>query len=235
MALGARGISVLFASGDGGVRGGHDDSSQCTNNTFIPVFPASCPFVTSIGSTLGVQPERAINFTGGGFSNVFSRPAYQDKAVASFLSTIPSNFAGVFNRTGRGYPDASFQGWNFEIVVGGDTGLVGGTSASSPGTASVIATINDRLLAVGRPPLGFLNPFLYGIGSAGFTDITIGKNVGFTCNDTAVRLLGYFHSGCRIDMNCLLSGRLFCSERLGSADWVGNTGILEVGSTGVLA
>jgi tripeptidyl-peptidase-1 len=44
MALGARGVSVIFASGDGGVRGNHDDSSQCSNNTFNPVFPASCPY-----------------------------------------------------------------------------------------------------------------------------------------------------------------------------------------------
>jgi tripeptidyl-peptidase-1 len=44
MALGARGISVIYASGDGGVRGGHDVASQCTNNTFLPVFPASCPY-----------------------------------------------------------------------------------------------------------------------------------------------------------------------------------------------
>ncbi|KAJ7694031.1 peptidase S8/S53 domain-containing protein [Mycena olivaceomarginata] len=58
MALSARGISVLFASGDncrssykGGVRGGHDDETQCTNNTFVPVFPASCPYVTSVGAT----------------------------------------------------------------------------------------------------------------------------------------------------------------------------------------
>jgi tripeptidyl-peptidase-1 len=44
MALTARGVSVLFASGDGGVRGGHDVSSQCTNNTFIPQFPPTCPY-----------------------------------------------------------------------------------------------------------------------------------------------------------------------------------------------
>jgi tripeptidyl-peptidase-1 len=44
MALTARGVSVLFAAGDGGVRGAHDVSSQCTNNTFIPVFPTTCPY-----------------------------------------------------------------------------------------------------------------------------------------------------------------------------------------------
>jgi tripeptidyl-peptidase I len=105
MALGARGISVINASGDGGVRGNHDSLNQCTSNTFLPVFPATCPFVTAVGSTIGVQPERAINFTGGGFSNFFARPSYQATVVPEFLATIPSNFAGVFNKSGRGYPD----------------------------------------------------------------------------------------------------------------------------------
>ena len=105
MALGARGISVINASGDGGVRGNHDSLSQCSSNTFIPVFPASCPFVTAVGSTIGVLPERAINFTGGGFSNIFTRPSFQDTVVPQFLTTVPTSFAGVFNRNGRGYPD----------------------------------------------------------------------------------------------------------------------------------
>lgn len=38
-ALGARGVSVLFASGDGGVSGLH--YNECT--TFIPTFPSGCP------------------------------------------------------------------------------------------------------------------------------------------------------------------------------------------------
>lgn len=38
--LGARGVSVLFASGDGGVSG-NQASNDCTQ--FVPVFPASCP------------------------------------------------------------------------------------------------------------------------------------------------------------------------------------------------
>jgi hypothetical protein len=105
MALGARGISVIYASGDGGVRGAHDGVSECPVNTFTPVFPASCPFVTSVGATLGVQPELAINFTGGGFSDVFASPSYQTTAVSGFLATLPSDFAGVFNKSGRGYPD----------------------------------------------------------------------------------------------------------------------------------
>jgi len=185
MALGARGISVIFASGDGGVRGNHDSARVCASNTFMPVFPAACPFVTSVGSTLGINPERAINFTGGGFSNVFARPSYQNTVVPQFLSTIPSDFGGIFNASGRGYPDVALQGWNFEIVSGGMTGLVGGTSASSPSFASIIALINDRLALLGKPKLGFLNPFLYSKASFAFNDITIGKNSGFVCPSNA--------------------------------------------------
>jgi tripeptidyl-peptidase-1 len=154
----------------------------------MPVFPAACPFVTSVGSTQGFGPEKAINFTGGGFSNVFTTPSYQTSAVASFLRTVPSTFRGTFNKAGRGYPDVSLQGWNFEIVSGGVTGLVGGTSASSPTFAGIIALINDRLVQAGRPVLGFLNPFLYSTASTAFTDITIGHNSGFVCPASSVSL-----------------------------------------------
>ena len=71
--------------------------------------------------------------------------------------------------------------------MGGVTQLIGGTSASSPTFASIVALVNDHLVASGKPVLGFLNPFLYSVGSGAFTDITIGKNVGFTCPDSAVR------------------------------------------------
>lgn len=117
MALGARGISVINASGDGGVRGNHDSLNQCTSNTFIPVFPGSCPFVTAVGSTIGVNPERAINFTGGGFSTIFTRPSFQDTVVPQFLDTVPSNFAGSFAKGGRGYPDVSAPFLFHEMTV----------------------------------------------------------------------------------------------------------------------
>ncbi|KAJ7451298.1 peptidase S8/S53 domain-containing protein [Mycena latifolia] len=186
MALGSRGISVIFASGDGGVRGGHDTTSVCNNNVFMPVFPATCPFVTAVGSTQGFGPEKAINFTGGGFSNFFIAPRYQTAAIVGFLETVRSNFAGIFNKTGRGYPDVSLQGWNFEIVSGGETSTVGGTSASSPTFAGIIALINARLIAARKPVLGFLNPFLYTTASRAFTDITLGHNSGFVCPASSV-------------------------------------------------
>ncbi|KAE9383351.1 subtilisin-like protein [Gymnopus androsaceus JB14] len=185
MALGTRGISVVFASGDGGVRGGHDTLSVCANNTFMPVFPATCPFVTAIGSTQGFGPEKAINFTGGGFSNFF--PLRPTRPLQSQASSRPSHLIlQGSSQIWTAYPDASVQGWNFEIVSGGEVGLVGGTSASSPTFASIIALINDRLIAAGKPVLGFLNPFIYSTASTAFTDITIGHNSGFVCPASSV-------------------------------------------------
>ncbi len=68
----------------------------------------------------------------------------------------------------------------------GVTTLASGTSVSSPSFASVIALLNDRLVAARKPVLGFLNPFLYSTGSGAFTSITLGKNPGVTCPENAV-------------------------------------------------
>ncbi|KAJ6578520.1 family S53 protease-like protein [Mycena capillaripes] len=183
MALGARGISVLFSSGDGGVRGAHDVPIQCTNDTFIPVFPASCPFVTSVGATVNFAPETAESFSSGGFSNVFPMPTYQSASVAAYLATQPSDFPGIFNASGRGFPDVAFQGGPYAVMIQDVTTPIEGTSCSSPGFASVIALINDRLVAAGKPTLGFLNPWLYTVASGALTDITVGHNSGDECAD----------------------------------------------------
>ncbi|KAK7000264.1 peptidase S8/S53 domain-containing protein [Favolaschia claudopus] len=179
-AASARGISILFASGDGGVNGGFDNGVDC--GIFLPVFPASCPWVTAVGSTVGFNPEVAVDFSGGGFSNIFPTPSYQQSAVAKFLKVLPSNFPGngKFNQTSRAYPDLSIQGQNFLINWIGEVGAVGGTSASSPAVAAIVSLINDELLAAGKPVLGFLNPFIYANPSA-FNDIKIGHNSGLAC------------------------------------------------------
>ncbi|EJD00678.1 family S53 protease-like protein [Fomitiporia mediterranea MF3/22] len=177
MQLGARGTSILFASGDGGVSG--SQSGRCT--TFLPTFPSGCPFMTSVGATTGIT-ETAADFSSGGFSNIFSQPSYQTPAVSSYLNALGSTNSGKFNPQGRAFPDISAQGENVEIVVGGETGLVAGTSCSSPIFASVISLLNDRLVAAGRSPLGFLNPFLYGTGASALNDITTGSNPGCNTN-----------------------------------------------------
>ncbi|KAK7001682.1 family S53 protease-like protein [Favolaschia claudopus] len=185
LALGARGISMMFCSGDGGVRGGHDDPTKCSNNDFLMVFPASCPWVTAVGATQGIQPEVATNLTGGGFSGLFPRPWYQEEAAENFLKTIPADFPGKFNRSGRAFPDVSAQGGNLLLMFNGTLGPTAGTSLSTPIFAAQIALINDRLVAAGKPVLGFLNPWIYENTDA-FTDITEGHNSGFLCPKTSV-------------------------------------------------
>lgn len=77
--LTTQGITILFASGDYGV--GKD--GKCFTNdgkkkkTFLPSFPASCPWVTAVGATQGFSSEVAANkkgagfYSGGGFSYYF--------------------------------------------------------------------------------------------------------------------------------------------------------------------
>ena len=48
--------------------------------------------------------------------------------------------------------------------------------------ASIISLLNDFLLAQNEPPLGFLNPWLYGHGQVGLNDITSGSNPGCNTN-----------------------------------------------------
>ncbi|KAK0227731.1 family S53 protease [Armillaria fumosa] len=174
MALGARGVSVIFASGDGGVGGGQSGES-CTS--FIPTFPGSCPFVTTVGATQGVD-ETSASFSSGGFSNIFTRPPYQAASVTTYLNGLGSTNAGRFNAGGRGFPDIATQGAFLEIVVDGQPVLISGTECSSTIFASIISLINDRLIQSDMPVLGFLNPFLYSINSLVFFDITTGNNPG---------------------------------------------------------
>ncbi|KAG9957551.1 subtilisin-like protein, partial [Aureobasidium melanogenum] len=183
--LGARGVSVFYASGDSGV----GSSGSCITNNgsgakrFTPEFPSTCPYVTSVGATMDFNPEvvayHSSGFaSGGGFSDLFPRPAYQDKAVKAYLKTLGDRDAAYFNASGRAYPDISAQGSYFATVWNGTETLVSGTSASTPLFAAIIALVNDALIAGGKPTLGFLNPWLYKKGYRAFTDITSGSAVG---------------------------------------------------------
>ncbi|KAJ7833983.1 hypothetical protein B0H13DRAFT_1653511, partial [Mycena leptocephala] len=66
--------------------------------------------------------------------------------------------------------------------------LIGGTSASAPTFAGIIALINDCLVTAGVPVWGFLNPFLYLTALTAFTDVTTGHNSGFVCPASPVSL-----------------------------------------------
>ncbi|EIM82266.1 family S53 protease [Stereum hirsutum FP-91666 SS1] len=177
MQLGALGTSILFSSGDGGVSGGQ--SSSCTD--FVPTYPSTCPYITSVGGTTGISPEVAADFSSGGFSNFFGIPDYQADAVASYLDFLGSTNSGKFNSSGRAFPDMSAQSENFIIAWDGEFGTVDGTSCSTPFFAGMVALINNELINGGGAPLGFLNPLIYSATDA-FTDITSGDNPGCNTN-----------------------------------------------------
>ncbi|KAF7368229.1 Family S53 protease [Mycena venus] len=172
MQLGARGVSLLFSSGDGGVQTGSstgvgDNTATC--KAFGPTFPSGCPWVTSVGATRNVV-EIAAFLSSGGFSNVFPAPSYQAADTAAYVAQLGSTYQGMYNASGRGFPDVSALGLDFQIRdhrFGWQTDS--GTSASTPVFASVISLINDRLIEAGKSPLGFLNPFLNpGCNTTGF-------------------------------------------------------------------
>ena len=173
-------MSILFASGDSGV------GCQNSNATlFQPTFPSNCPWVTSVGGTMGSAPEVAWDGSSGGFSNYYPAPSYQASAVDDFLSAhaASANFnatKGKYNPVGRGFPDIAAKADNYRIWEGA-VASIWGTSASTPVFASIVALINDRLSVQGRPPMGFLNPWLYSTGKGAFTDITAGNN-SIECN-----------------------------------------------------
>ncbi|KAJ5115027.1 polynucleotide 3'-phosphatase [Penicillium alfredii] len=176
--LGARGVSVIFSSGDSGVGGSCLSNDGSNRTTFLPGFPASCPFVTSVGGTYGNRPEKAIDFSGGGFSDIFALPTYQNQAVDGYLDRVGDRWKGLYNPQGRGIPDVAAQASNF-IIRDHDTYLkISGTSAAAPVFAAVVSQLNAARLANGQPRMGFLNPWLYSLGRPGITDIVDGGSRG---------------------------------------------------------
>lgn len=176
MKLGARGVSVLVSAGDNGV----GRSNVCEDGTkifkkFLPEFPASCPWITAVGGTVNYgENEEAEHDGGGGFSNIFTQPHYQRDVVHTYVRRLKGEFKGLFNTSGRAYPDVSASYNDFPIFYHGAQYRSGGTSASSPTVASIIALLNDYLASKGKAPLGFLNPWLYRRGNRGFRDIAKG-------------------------------------------------------------
>lgn len=156
--LGARGKTVLFASGDSGVGDFCLSNDGSNRTTFNAQFPSSCPYVTSVGGTASVAPEKAVFFSSGGFSDVWPRPAYQDAAVTSYLSKIGDKNKGLFNASGRAFPDVSAQSNNFAVVDKGALGFSRGTSAAAPVFAGVVAMLNSARVSQGMPTMGFMNP-----------------------------------------------------------------------------
>ncbi|KAH9159987.1 subtilisin-like protein [Lactarius sanguifluus] len=196
--LGLRGVSVPVSSGDDGVgRGDCRDNSGSVR--FAPTFPASCPWVTSVGGTEHRNPEVGMFMSGGGFSMLFTRPNYQEDVVPPFLGSLGSQYAGMYDAfklfaivirpnllelrnlrspLGRGIPDISAQANWWVYIILASLRAVSGTSVSAPIVAGIVSLLNDYLISTGRPRLGFLNLLLYGRGRDGVNDITSGSNPG---------------------------------------------------------
>ncbi|OBT61237.1 hypothetical protein VE03_09669 [Pseudogymnoascus sp. 23342-1-I1] len=191
--LGLRGVSVLFSSGDTGVGSACQTNDGKNTTRFLPIFPAACPWVTSVGGTLYVEPEHAVSFSSGGFSDIFPRPKYQEAAVNKYLSILGDRWKGLYNPAGRGFPDVAAQGYHFHVIdeLANKTNpdiLVGGTSASAPAFAAIIALLNNARTSRHLPPLGFLNPWIYAIGHLGLNDVTHGGSTGCTGTDVYSKL-----------------------------------------------
>ncbi|GAM28939.1 hypothetical protein SAMD00019534_121150 [Acytostelium subglobosum LB1] len=214
---GAVGITIMFSSGDLGVNSGNGTIVD----EFVPSFPASSPYVLAVGATqfstqtspvCSIKPVGIISAkcnqvgeiassiatgsritSGGGFSNVFGRPSYQDAVVQDYINThlennIPSSY---YNQSGRAYPDVSALGHNFIIVLAGEVVTVDGTSAAAPTFSSVITLLNDRLMSRGKAPLGFFNPTLYQLATShsdAFFDIVMGDN---SCGESLCNQYGF--------------------------------------------
>lgn len=193
MKVGLRGVSVLCSTGDNGSGGSKviKDPSKC--NQAMPQFPASSPWVTAVGGTQFARANSPVcNYesdevlvnchgtgevfcssdkggvvtAGGGFSDFFERPWYQEAEVDHYLhnqidTPVPDPDAWRYNPAGRAYPDISAVANNYLVWMGDHIVPTSGTSASTPLVASMIARLNEERLQRSLPPLGFLNPMLY--------------------------------------------------------------------------
>ncbi|KAH8883036.1 alkaline serine protease [Thozetella sp. PMI_491] len=205
MKLGLQGTTVVISSGDYGVGGFPGDggyASGCPGDIFYPQDDATCPYVLAVGSTqfdpytTAGAPACKLNEvatsrfpSGGGFSNYFARAEWQNDAVQTYLDTADLPFtgytnwtgnfsditSGVFNINGRGYPDVSAIGDRFVTAYDDNLYLVGGTSLAAPVWAAIITRLNEERIAIGKGPVGFINPTLYANPQV-LVDITEGSN-----------------------------------------------------------
>lgn len=159
----ALGITICVASGDSGAQDNVPDGGLHVN------FPASSPYVLGCGGTRLPHngPEVAWNdgaeggASGGGFSAVFAKPAWQ---------------TGVDNSM-RGVPDVAGDAdpaTGYDVQVDGVAAVIGGTSAVAPLFAGLVTLLQQSL----GHRLGFINPVLY-LHPDAFTDITVGNNNGY--------------------------------------------------------
>ena len=172
------GVTVTVASGDAGA------SDGAPAGTLEVDFPASSPYVLGCGGTRlllsggTISQETTWNelaigegATGGGVSQVFPLPTYQDGAR---VPVSPSGSAG------RGVPDVAGDAdptTGYSVRVDGQNTVIAGTSAVAPLWAALVARLNQAL----GTPVGFANPLFYGgLPASTFHEITTGNNDGYS-------------------------------------------------------
>jgi kumamolisin len=181
----ARGIPVCVAAGDDGSDDQVGDGLAHVN------FPASSPFVLSIGGTALIRDANGFGeqvwfdgdglrkdqggSTGGGVSAVFQRPVWQSSI--DIPSVNPNGMAG------RIIPDVSANAagsTGYFVIVQGQPQISGGTSAATPLWAALLV----RLIKA-NVPVGYVTPLFYQtvqgsagktIGAMGCDDIKVGNN-----------------------------------------------------------
>ncbi len=170
-----RGVTVCCASGDKG--------ADLENGEPNAHFPSSCPMALSCGGTTPhdeeVTPEVVWNesrgphtaASGGGFSRFFEQPTWQQGT------------GGKDRPQGRGVPDVAAKAdltQGYRMIVAGQEFSGGGTSASTPLWAALIARCNE---VAGRRA-GWLNPLLYRDHmSQALRRVPIGNNGYYHAND----------------------------------------------------
>ncbi|MBV8845336.1 MAG: hypothetical protein JO307_21215, partial [Bryobacterales bacterium] len=200
----AQGMTWVNSSGDAGAAGCDPNSYVLAQNGLAARFPASIPEITAVGGTqfdeaagrgnywsvqnspnsasaLSYIPERAWNESasagglvagGGGASVIYPKPVWQTGPA------VPADGA-------RDLPDVSLTAAlhdGYSINVLGLSVTVGGTSASAPVFAGILALLNHYLQSTGaqaQSRLGNVNPVLYQLGQnspGAFHDITAGGN-----------------------------------------------------------
>lgn len=181
-------VTFLASSGDNGATDVTDLQSTKLSPTPTIGFPADDPWVTSVGGTRLVRQgstfqETAWKMSEGGFSAFFPTPSYQQTLPSSVQSQLKNR---------RGVPDVAGDAdplTGFVFYEAGEWNLAGGTSASAPLWAGLMAIANQ----MAGHPLGFINPALYKLATSSnyaqdFRDITSGDN---SVNERGVNVMGY--------------------------------------------
>lgn len=185
-----QGVTYFASSGDLGAADYIDAQRDPATSPTVS-FPSDDQWVTSVGGTTvttdGTSFRETVWNTGGGgsnggFSTFTPEPSYQQ--------SVAKNSPNPFHNQ-RGVPDVAADAapaTGLEVDLGGQFTGAGGTSASAPMWAGLMALANEM---AGRN-LGFINPALYQIAASSnyardFHDITVGNNTVTPQNGTTVQ------------------------------------------------